>query len=293
MTLRNVKPWITLAQRESFAVGAFNANTMEQVQAIVLAAEAERAPVIVQVSHHALEYVGSGNAIIGLRYMAQVGKIAADSVSVPVALHLDHANESEVMQALALGFTSVMFDGSDLPFEDNVAATQRLRSVAHSLGAFIEAELGEVPRVDASGVVDFETVLTDPQQAAEFVDATGIDALAIAIGSVHSVKDKSVDLDLDLLKRIRERVSVPLVLHGSSGVLDDAIAAGVRLGLCKVNIATQMNKHFTAAVRSQLAGDPTGVDPRRYLAPARDAMVEAVRERMRFLGVAGKADVLV
>lgn len=290
MTLRNVKPWVLLAQREGFAVGAFNANTMEQVQAIVLAAEAECAPVIVQISHHALEYVGSGNAILGLRYMAQVGKIAADSVRVPVALHLDHANESEVMQALALGFTSVMFDGSDLPFDENVAASRRLRAMAHSLGAFIEAELGEVPRVDANGVVDFETVLTDPQQAAEFVDATGIDALAIAIGSVHSVKDKSVDLDLDLLKAIRARVSIPLVLHGSSGVLDNAIAAGVRLGLCKVNVATQMNKQFTAAVRAQLTDDPGGVDPRRYLTPARAAMVDAVRERLRFLGVAGKSE---
>ena len=292
MTLRNVKPWIELAQRERFAVGAFNANTLEQVQAIVLAAEAEQAPVIVQISHRALQYVGSGNEVLGLRYMAQIGKTAAESVSVPVALHLDHAGESEVMQALALGFTSVMFDGSGLPFEENVAATIRLRKMAHSLGAFIEAELGEVPRVDAHGVLDHESVLTDPDEAATFVDATGIDALAIAIGSVHSVKDKSVDLDLERLKAIRARVSVPLVLHGSSGVLDDAIAAGIQLGLCKVNVATQMSKSFTLAVRAYLADDATGVDPRRYLTPARDAMVEAVRERLRFIGIAGKAGAL-
>jgi fructose-bisphosphate aldolase class II len=293
MTLRNVKPWIELAQRQGFAVGAFNANTLEQVQAVVLAAEAEQAPVIVQISHRALVYIGSGNAILGLRYMAEIGKTAAQSVSVPVALHLDHANESEVTQALALGFTSVMFDGSELPFDENVAATVRLREMAHGLGAFIEAELGEVPRVDASGAVDHESVLTDPDEAARFADATGIDALAIAIGSVHSVKSKTVDLDLERLKAIRAKVQTPLVLHGSSGVLDAAIAAGIKGGLCKVNVATQMNGSFTKAIRAYLADDLSGVDPRLYFTPAREAMVEAVRERLRFFGAAGKASAFV
>ena len=289
MTLANVKPYILQAQREGFAVGAFNANTLEQIQAVVRAAEAENAPGIVQISHHALEYVGSGSTTIGLRFMAVIGKIAADSVRVPVALHLDHANETEVVQALALGFTSVMFDGSSLSFADNVATTRRLREMAHDLGAFIEAELGEVPRIDSSGNVDHDSELTDPDEAAAFVEATGVDALAIAIGSVHSVAEKSVALDLPRLRAIRERVQTPLVLHGSSGVLDDAIREGISLGLCKINIATQMNKHYTAAVRAQLAADATGVDPRRFLQPAREAMVAAVRERLRFLGVSGKA----
>src|SRR5512135_1419118 len=133
MTLVNVKPWLVRAQREHFAIGAFNANTMEQIQAIVRAAEQESAPVIVQISHHALQYVGNGNALLGLRYMAEIGKVAAQSVSVPVALHIDHATESEVLQAMALGFTSVMFDGGDLPLKENIATTRRLCEMAHSL----------------------------------------------------------------------------------------------------------------------------------------------------------------
>jgi fructose-bisphosphate aldolase class II len=142
MTLCNVKPWIQQAQREGFALGAFNANTMEQVQAIVQAAQAENAPVIVQVSHNALRYIGGENTTLGLHYIAEIGKIAAQSVDVPVALHLDHANETEVLQALALGFTSVMFDGGDLPLVENITTTRKLSQIAHSLGAFIEAEVG-------------------------------------------------------------------------------------------------------------------------------------------------------
>ncbi len=288
MSLRNVKPWILNAQHERWAVGAFNANTMEQVQAIVLAAQAENAPAIVQISHHALQYAGSGNEILGLRYMSEIGKVAAESVTAPIALHLDHANEQEVLQAMALGFTSVMFDGSDLPFEQNVAATTRLRKIAHSLGISIEAELGEVPRADRLGKVDHDSMLTSPEDAAEFVAATGVDTLAIAIGSVHAIRSKHVELDLERLDAIRAVVSIPLVLHGSSGVKDSAIAAGIQKGLCKVNVATQLTQAFTNAVRATLEDDGE-VDPRRYLGPARSAMIDAVRERIRFFGASGKA----
>jgi fructose-bisphosphate aldolase class II len=289
MTLSNPKPWLLQAQREHFALGAFNANTIEQIQAIVLAAQEERAPVIIQISHRALQYVGSGSTTLGLRYVAEIGKVAAQSVNVPVALHLDHGNEVEVLQAIGLGFTSVMFDGGDLPFEQNIATTNRLGEIAHSAGVCMEAELGEVPRADSTGKVVHKSPFTDPDDAAAFTDATGIDSLAIAIGSVHSVRQKQVTLDLDRLKAIQQVVRVPLVLHGSSGVVDDDITKGIALGLCKVNIATQFNQVFTQAVRAKLAEDAAEVDPRKYLAPARDAMKEQVRERIRFLGLAGKA----
>jgi fructose-bisphosphate aldolase class II len=289
MSLHNLKPWIVRAQRDQYAIGAFNANTMEQVQAIVLAAQAENAPVIIQISHHALQYVGSGNVIIGLRYMAEIGKVAAQSVSVPVALHLDHATENEVIQAIGLGFTSVMFDADERPLQENIDVTKKLCEMAHLAGVSIEAELGEVPRADSSGVVQSATELTHVEDAAGFVYATGIDTLAIAIGSVHAVKQKHVELDLERLKAIRAAVDIPLVLHGSSGVTDACVAEGIKLGLCKVNVATQLNQAFTRAVRARLSDDPNEVDPRRYLNSGRDAMVEEVRERIRFVGAAGKA----
>lgn len=292
MTLRNVLPWIKKAYQEGWAVAAFNANTMEQMQAIVMAAQAENAPVIIQVSHRALLYVGSGSEIRGLQYMAALGKVAAASVDVPVSLHLDHANANEVLQAIALGFTSVMFDGDGLPFADNVASTKRLCEIAHSTGVCMEAEIGEVPKPDGQAYDPAAIDLTTPDDAGEFVIATGIDALAIAIGSVHGLKDKSVSLDLERLKMIWERVDIPLVLHGSSGVNNADIAQGIKLGLAKVNIATQLNKAFTGAVRSVLAANGELVDPRKYLGPGRAAQIEVVQERIRFVGAAGKANII-
>jgi fructose-bisphosphate aldolase class II len=277
------------AQREQYAIGAFNANTMEQVQAIVLAAQEENAPVIIQISHRALQYVGSGSVILGLRYMAEIGKVAAQSVSVPVALHLDHATESEVLQAIEMGFTSVMFDGGDRPLKENIEVTRKLCEIAHSVGVSMEAELGEVPRADSSGIAQPVSELTCVEDASEFVRATRIDVLAVAIGSVHGVKQKSVELDLERLKAIRAAVDIPLTLHGSSGVTDACIAEGIRLGLCKVNVATQLNQAFTWAVRAKLSDDPKEIDPRRYLNLGRDAMVEQVRERIRFVGASRKA----
>jgi fructose-bisphosphate aldolase class II len=289
MSLQNVLPWIHQAHQEGFAIGAFNANTMEQMQAIVLAAQVENAPVIIQVSHRALQYVGNGNEIRGLQYMAALGKVAAATVDVPVSLHLDHANETEVLQAIALGFTSVMFDGDYLPFAENVATTKRLCEIAHAAGVCMEAEIGEVPKPDGAAYDPAEIDLTTPEEAVEFVRMTGIDSLAIALGSVHGLKDKSVSLDLARLKAIRARVNTPLVLHGSSGVNNADIAQGIKLGLAKVNIATQLSKAFTGAVREVLAADSELVDPRKYLGPGRAAQIEVVRERIRFVGAAGKA----
>jgi fructose-bisphosphate aldolase class II len=289
MTLQNVLPWIRQAQRDGWAVGAFNANTLEQAQAIVLAAQEEAAPAIIQVSHRALTYIGNGNEIQGLKYIADIGKIAAESVTVPVALHLDHGTEREVLQALALGFTSVMFDGDGLSFEENIAITKRLCEVAHSVGACMEAEVGEVPKPDGKEFDEAAIAFTQPDEAAQFADATGIDTLAVALGSVHGLKTKQISLDLERLDEIRNRVSIPLVLHGSSGVSDHDIKQGIAMGLCKVNVATQLNQAFTGAICDVLNRDDEVVDPRKYLGPARVAQSEIVRERIRFFGTSGKA----
>ncbi|MEW6403804.1 MAG: ketose-bisphosphate aldolase [Chloroflexota bacterium] len=289
MTLQNVLPWIHQAQKDGWAVGAFNANTLEQAQAVVLAAQAEEAPVIIQVSHRALTYIGNGNETQGLKYAAAIGRVAAESVTVPVALHLDHGTEREVLQALALGFPSVMFDGEGYSFEENVSVTKRLCEAARFVGACMEAEVGEVPKPDGKDIDEAAIALTQPDEASQFAEATGIDTLAVALGSVHGLKTKQVSLDLERLAKIRDRVSVPLVLHGSSGVSDHDIKQGIAMGLCKVNIATQLNQAFTGAVRDILDRDREVVDPRKYLAPGRKAQIEIVRERIRFLGACGKA----
>lgn len=288
MTLQNVLPWILRARQEGWAVGAFNANTLEQAQSVVLAAQAEKAPAIIQVSHRALTYIGSGNEMQGLKYIAALGKVAAESVTVPIALHLDHGTEREVLQALVLGFTSVMFDGDGYPFEENISITKRLCETAHSVGACMEAEVGEVPKPDGKEFDESAIALTQPNEAVQFVEATGIDTLAVALGSVHGLKTKQISLDLNRLSEIQKCVSIPLVLHGSSGVSDDDIQRGIGLGLCKINVATQLSQAFTEAIREVLRQDGEVVDPRKYLAPARNAQIEIVRERMRFFGASGK-----
>jgi fructose-bisphosphate aldolase, class II len=288
MALVNPLPWLQRGQREGFAVGAFNANSLEQIQAIVIAAQQVVAPAIIQISRRALLYFGGGDTLLGVRYVVSLGRVAASSVDVPIGLHLDHGAEPEARLALELGFTSIMFDGGELPFAENIAITRRLAEASHAAGASIEAELGEVPRLDAAGLAE-EGVLTDPGNAAEFVAATGIDSLAVAIGSVHAGRRKDTELDLERLAAIRAAVDIPLVLHGSSGVTDRCVADGIRLGLCKVNVATQLNQAFTAAIREVLAASGTEIDPRRYLGPAREAMAAGVAERLRFFGAAGKA----
>lgn len=291
MTLQNVLPWILRAQREGWAVGAFNANTMEQAQAIVIAAQAEEAPAIIQISHRALDYIGNGNQTQGLKYAAAIGKVAAENVMVPIALHLDHGTQREVPQALALGFTSVMFDSDGLSLDEKISITKRLCEAAHSVGVCFETEVGEVPKPDGKEFDKTAITLTQPDEANQFATATGIDALAVALGSVHGLKTKQLSLDMECLAAIRSRVAIPLVLHGSSGVSDKDIKKGIAMGLCKVNVATQLNQVFTQAIRGVLDGDREIVDPRKYLAPGRDAQVEIVRERIRFFGASGKAGI--
>jgi fructose-bisphosphate aldolase, class II len=267
---------VAAAQAAGRGVGAFNVIGIEHAEAIAAGAEAAGAPVILQISENCVAYHG------GLEPIGRAVLAVASVAAVPAAVHLDHATGADlVREAGRLGFGSVMFDASRLPYAGNVAATREMAAWCHDRGIWLEAELGEIG--GKQGAHD-PRVRTRPDEAASYVTETGADALAVAVGTSHAMLTRDAALDLALIARIRAAVPVPLVLHGSSGVPDDGLAAAVKAGLTKINIATQLNKVFTAAVRDRLAGDPALVDPRRYLDAGREAVA---REVSRLLGVLG------
>jgi fructose-bisphosphate aldolase class II len=255
-------------------VGAFNVIQLEHAEALVAGAERAGSPVILQVSQNAARYHGSLEPI-GLATLA-----VARAAAVPVVVHLDHATESALVdQAIGLGFTSVMFDASALAYRENVAQTAEVVRRAHDAGVWVEAELGEVGGKDG---VHAPGARTDPGQAVEFVTATGVDALAVAVGSSHAMIERTAALDLQRITELAAAVDVPLVLHGSSGVPDADIARAVHAGLTKINIATHLNLTLTRALREYLAEHPDVVDPRKYLGAGRDALAT---ETARLIGV--------
>jgi len=257
-------------------VGAFNVIGIEHAEAIVAGAEAAGAPVVLQVSQNCVAYRGA------LRPLARACAAIAGSAAVLVALHLDHATSTDlVREAAGQGFGSVMYDASALPYEQNVRATARAARWCQERGMWVEAELGEIGGKDG---VHSPRARTDPDGAARYVEATGVDALAVAAGSSHAMLTRDAVLDTGLIARIHGAVRVPLVLHGSSGVPDAMLAAAVAAGITKVNVATQLNKVFTAAVRECLATDASLVDPRRYGAAGRDAMAIEVTRLLRVIG---------
>lgn len=284
MSLVPMKFLLEKAEAGNYGVGAFNCNNMEIVQAIIAAAEAENSPVIMQASQGAIKYAG-------LDYITAIARIAAESSNVPVALHLDHGTSFEqVTQCIRAGFSSVMIDGSKLPLEENIALTKRVIEMARAVGVSVEAELGKIGGTeDDITVSEQEALFTDPEEAELFVRETGIDALAVAIGTAHGRYKGVPKLALDLLKRIKAKVNIPIVLHGSSGVPDDAIISAIALGVRKVNIDTNIREAFCQAVRDKLAADLNEIDPRQILTPARAAATEIIREKIRVFGSSGKA----
>jgi fructose-bisphosphate aldolase, class II len=256
-------------------VGAFNVIGIEHAEAIVAGAEAAGLPVVLQISENCVAYHG------GLTPVAAACLALARGAAVPVAVHLDHASDVALVEAAAgLGLGSVMFDASRLPYADNVRATADVVRSCHRRGVWVEAELGEIGGKDG---VHSPLARTDPGEAASFVAATGVDALAVAVGSSHAMTTRDAVLDLGLIARLHAALSVPLVLHGSSGVPDEDLAAAVRAGMTKVNIATQLNKVFTGAVRRALTADPAMSDPRKYGAAGRDAVASEVARLLRLL----------
>jgi fructose-bisphosphate aldolase class II len=267
------------AQAAGRGVGAFNVIGLEHAEAIVAGAEAAASPVVLQISENCAAYHGA------LEPIARACLAIADSAAVPVAVHLDHATREDLVHAAArLGLRSVMYDVSARPYPQNVAATAAMARWCHERGLWVEAELGEI---GGKNGVHSPGARTRPDEADAYVAATGVDALAVAVGSSHAMLTRDAALDLGLIAKIHDAVSVPLVLHGSSGVPDAGLAAAVRAGMTKINVATQLNKAFTAAIRASLNGDAGMVDPRRYGSAGRDAVADEVS---RLLHVIGGAD---
>lgn len=268
MTLAPMADVAAAARTDRRAVGAFNVIQLEHAEAIVAGAEQVGLPVVLQLSENTADYHG------GLAPLALATLEIARAAAVPVVVHLDHATRPElVRQAVELGVPSVMVDASTLSHDQNVSATAALAAHCHGHGVWVEAELGEIGGKDGAHAPG---VRTDPEEAAAFVAATGVDALAVAVGSSHAMTTRDARLDDDLIARIAAAVAVPLVLHGSSGVPDDGLASAVRHGMAKVNVATHLNAVLTRAVRVALDADPVLVDPRRYLGPGRDAVAAEV-----------------
>lgn len=257
------------------AVGAFNVITLEHATGIVSGAESAELPVILQISENTVHYHGS------LAPLALACLRIADDAAVPVVVHLDHATDEDlVTEAIALGITSVMVDASRLPYEANIAQTARLSRWCHDHGAWVEAELGEIGGKDGAHAPG---VRTDPGEASAFVASTDVDALAVAVGSSHAMRTRNAVLDDDLIAALAAAVSVPLVLHGSSGVPDAGLRSAVAHGISKVNIATHLNAVLTGTVRAALDADTALTDPRRYLGPGRDAVANEVARLLALL----------
>lgn len=272
------------AHKNGYAVGAFNINNMEIIQAIIEAAEETKSPVILQASQGGLKYAG-------IEYIEALAKVAAHKAKVPVAIHLDHGTDfDQVIKCIRHGFSSVMVDGSKHPIEENIAITKLVVDIAHSVDVSVEGELGKIGGVEDHVVVDErEATFTDPDEAVRFVNETGVDSLAIAVGTAHGVYKGEPKLDFDRIKIIKEKTNMPLVLHGSSGVPYESLEKAVSLGINKINIDTDIRAAFAQAVKDFLKENPDNIDPRKILGPARISMKEVVMEKMKVFGSVGRA----
>ncbi len=288
MTLVRTADLLADAYARGTGLAALNVITLEHAEGTVLGAEQAGLPVVLQVSQNAARFHLDDPAPLTAALLA----LARTSL-VDVALHLDHVTQVELLhRAVECGFSSVMFDAGPLPYDDNVAATREAAAWGHEHGLLVEAELGYVGGKAATGWAQVESahgsgVRTDPDQAREYVAATGVDALAVAVGSRHAMKTADAELDLDLVARLRATVDVPLVLHGSSGVPQPAVADAVRAGMTKVNIGTITTVAFTRAIRQHIADLPDVTDPRQYLTPARKAVSVLVAELVSTVALAG------
>lgn len=272
---------VAAARHHERGIGAFNVIQLEHAEAVVSGAERVGLPVVLQLSQNTAAYHGA------LAPLALAVLEVARAATVPAVVHLDHATRPELVRAaVRLGVPSVMVDASTLPHDENVAVTAELTAWCHEREVWVEAELGEIGGKDGA---HGPGVRTDPAQAAAFVSATGVDALAVAVGSSHAMTTRDARLDDDLVARIAAQVDVPLVLHGSSGVPDEGLASAVRHGMVKVNVATQLNAVMTRAVRAALAADDALVDPRRWLGPGREAVATEVARLLAVLCPAAAA----
>ena len=269
MTLARTADVVSAAATAREGVGAFNVITLEHAEAIALGVETAGRSGILQISENAVRFHGGQLAPIASAVVA-----VAEQARVPLAVHLDHIEDDSLLrQAAGLGISSVMYDASKRDYDANVMATRQAADWAHEQALWIEAELGEIGGKDGAHAPG---VRTDPDEAFEYVAATSVDGLAVAVGSSHAMVERTAELDLTLIRDLARKLPVPLVLHGSSGVADVHLSAAVSAGIVKVNIGTILNVAFTTAVRDRLAADPDLVDPRAYLRSAREAIATEV-----------------
>lgn len=283
MALVTSKELMLDAQKNHYAIGAFNVENMEMVQAVVAAAEELSSPVIIQTTPGTLKYAPPE------MFYANVCT-AAKAATVPVVMHLDHGSSFELaLRAFRAGYTSVMIDGSLLGFEENIALSKAVADACHAGGVPVEAELGKVGGKEDDHDGGSGSGYTDPEEAAQFVQRTGVDALAVAIGTAHGVYKGIPKLDTERISRIRERVNVPLVLHGTSGVPDDTVRECIARGMCKINYATDLRIAFTKGVREYLQNNPTAYDPKKYNAVGRENVRQYVMQKILLCGSNGRA----
>jgi fructose-bisphosphate aldolase class II len=284
MPLKNNNELLLHAAAHGYAVGAFNVNNIEQIRAVIETAVEEKAPVIVAVTESAIKHGGWP------LFCDALPKMAA-AMPVPVSVHFDHGTTFEnVVKSIVGGFTSVMYDCSKLSFEENVAQMRRVVAVARAVGVSVEGEIGYVggkePVAADSGD---EKILTDPEEASRFAEASMVDSLAVAVGTVHGMRKQTAKIDLERVSAIAALVKVPLVLHGASGVPDDVFEEVIRRGIRKINIGAELQKSFTAGIREYLTENPDAIDIRKIFKPGIDNMKEAVRMKMRLFRSSGKA----
>jgi len=284
MPLVSSTPLLEAARAGGYSVGAFNVHTLEMLQAVVEAADELRAPLIIQSTVGTVKHLGAD-------YIAAAATVAANRSSVPIALHLDHCSDFDlIVKCIRAGYTSVMIDASHSPFDENVARTKQVVDVARAAGVNTEAELGKVGGVEDDIVVeDQDAMLADPEECAKFVELTGVATLAPAIGTAHGIYKGEPNIDFNRIEKIASLVSIPLVLHGGSGIPDEQVRRCVALGMSKMNVATELRIAFSNAIKDVFIQNPEENDPRKYMVPAKKALFELAAEKIRLIGAAGKA----
>lgn len=284
MPLVSMNEFLPKAKAGKFAVGQFNMNNLEFAQAITDAAIEEKSPFIFGVSEGALKYMG-------MEYTVAIAQAAAKKSGLPIALHLDHGSSFEVaMACIRAGFSSVMFDGSHHSYEDNIRLTKEVVRAAHAMGVSVEGELGTIGGVeDDISVDEANAALAKPEEAIRFYEETGVDCLAIAVGTAHGMYKGEVRIHYDIIKEVVSKIPVPVVLHGGSGVPDEMIREAIQAGVGKINVNTENQVACTNAIREVLGKDAKVYDPRKYLTPARNAMKEVVKEKIRLFGSSNQA----
>lgn len=270
------------AQRNKYAVGAFNVENMEMVLAVLKAAEETQSPIIMQTTPSTVKYAGAD------MYFANI-RAAARRTKIPVACHLDHGSSIAIaVQALHAGYTSIMIDGSKLSLAENIALTKTVTEICHAVKIPVEAELGRVGGKEDDMNNGDNNPYTDPDEAAVFVEETGCDSLAVAVGTAHGVYKGTPQINFDVLERIREKVNIPLVLHGTSGVPDEQVIRCVSMGMCKVNYATDLRISYTYGVKKYMKENPGVFDPKKYGTYGMEEVTRYVIGRMRVLGSCGR-----